>query len=244
MMRSATSWKPSRVGPGRPHDRDFPVRPRHGNAVREDAALPPQHADAAHRTVAGRTKAGAVDREHLVSAVDFLPTLLDMVGAPHPDGLDGRSFEPLLQGSRKQDANMRSKSTTKTPAAFATRCEPSNRSDFSISSIPGRTARAEMFTATQGTPTYRPPEGAGQDRQSVGRAARMRSIIACSEELYDVESDPDCLKNLIDDPAHKDDVAELRNVLEQSMEKTGDPVLEVFRHRDDLAVRETVYEEG
>ena len=46
------------------------------------------------------------------------------------------------------------------------------------------------------------------------------------------------MKNLIDDPSHKNDVAELRKVLEQWMVKTGDPLLDVFRHRDDTAVRE------
>ena len=58
------------------------------------------------------------------------------------------------------------------------------------------------------------------------------------EELYDVENDPDCLKNLIDEPGHKSDVAQLREILDHWMEKTADPVLNVFRHRNDLAVRE------
>ena len=89
------------------------------------------------------TKAGAVDREHLVSAVDFLPTLLDMVGIKHPDGLDGRSFEPCCMGSRKKVASTPSRNTTKTPADFATPCGASNRSDFCTFSILGPMASGE-----------------------------------------------------------------------------------------------------
>ena len=33
-----------------------------------------------------------------VGTVDLLPTLLDMIGAPHPPGLEGRSALPLMQG--------------------------------------------------------------------------------------------------------------------------------------------------
>ena len=45
----------------------------------------------------GVTKAGAVDTRHMISAVDFLPTVLDVVGAKHPERLDGRSYLALLK---------------------------------------------------------------------------------------------------------------------------------------------------
>ena len=50
----------------------------------------------------GVTKAGTVDDRHLISAVDLLPTLLDITGLPHPTGMDGRSFAAILRGE-KQD---------------------------------------------------------------------------------------------------------------------------------------------
>ncbi len=46
----------------------------------------------------GVTKPGTVDDRHLVSGVDLLPTLLDIVGLKHPPGMDGRSFAPVLRG--------------------------------------------------------------------------------------------------------------------------------------------------
>jgi len=35
---------------------------------------------------------GGVDREHLISTLDFTPTLLDAAGLPPLPGIDGRSF--------------------------------------------------------------------------------------------------------------------------------------------------------
>ena len=58
------------------------------------------------------------------------------------------------------------------------------------------------------------------------------------EEFYDYENDPDAKHNLIDDPAYQEQIAHFRQLLEANMEKTNDPVLEPFRHRDDPAVVE------
>jgi N-sulfoglucosamine sulfohydrolase len=59
------------------------------------------------------------------------------------------------------------------------------------------------------------------------------------EELYDVQHDPDCLKNLIDDPQHAADRDHLRQMLDDWMIKTADPMLDVFRKRNDAAFRES-----
>jgi len=58
------------------------------------------------------------------------------------------------------------------------------------------------------------------------------------EELYDMESDPDCLVNLIDAPAHQQELARLREALEAWMVETGDHMLDAFRNRDDPVARE------
>jgi len=58
------------------------------------------------------------------------------------------------------------------------------------------------------------------------------------EELYRYASDPDATKNLIGDESFKPEYERLTKALEAWMEKTGDPLLEVFRGRADAAVRE------
>jgi N-sulfoglucosamine sulfohydrolase len=183
------------------------------------------------------TKAGAVDREHLVSAVDFLPTLLDIVGVKHPDGLDGRSFELLLHGQPQKGREYAIKEYNENSGGFRDPMRGVESKRFLYLFNPWSDGKRRMRTATQGTFTYaRMQQLAKTDKAMADRLDAFDHRVL--EELYDVEKDPDCLKNLIDDPAHKEDIAELRTVLEQSMEKTGDPLLEVFRHRNDAAFRE------
>ena len=61
-------------------------------------------------------------------------------------------------------------------------------------------------------------------------AARVKLFLyRVPEEFYDVESDPNSLKNLIDDPALKDQVARFRQELSRQMTASDDPLTERFR---------------
>ena len=51
------------------------------------------------------------------------------------------------------------------------------------------------------------------------------------EELYDLENDPNCLNNLIDNPEYSAKGDEMRAILENQMKETNDPVLEAFENR-------------
>jgi len=42
-----------------------------------------------------------IDRTHAVSLTDFMPTVLDIAGVEIPDGLDGKSLLPCLEGSKE-----------------------------------------------------------------------------------------------------------------------------------------------
>jgi len=55
------------------------------------------------------------------------------------------------------------------------------------------------------------------------------------EEFYDFANDPDGLKNLIDEPAHQDEIIRMRAALEEHMRATGDHALHAFLNRDDPA---------
>lgn len=45
----------------------------------------------------GVTPAGRIDREHLVSTVDVLPTICDYAGVPAPANLRGQSLRPIIE---------------------------------------------------------------------------------------------------------------------------------------------------
>ncbi len=185
----------------------------------------------------GVTKAGSLDDRHMVSAVDFLPTLLDVTGVPHPQGMDGKSFAPLIKGQTQ----------TGRDRVFKEYNENSGRSRD-----PMRAVQTERFlylfnawsngerimaTATTGTPTYRRmAELAQEDKTIAARHDLYQHRVV--EELYDMKTDPDCLTNLIDCPDHQQTLTELRGSLDTWMVVTGDHILNAFRHRDDPAVME------
>ena len=58
------------------------------------------------------------------------------------------------------------------------------------------------------------------------------------EEFYHYAKDPDALVNLIDNDAHAAERDRLAGLLGAWMERTKDPLLEVFRNRSDPEARE------
>lgn len=182
----------------------------------------------------GVTKAGAVDKDHMVSAVDFLPTLLDIAGLDHPKGFDGRSFEPLLRGGRQEERGF----------VFKVYNENSGGNRHPIRGIetrhhlylfnPWSDGKNVFRTATNGTATYRRMKQLAPERPDL--AARLEVMDHRTvEELYDLRVDPDCLHNLIGDPKHEAVADGLRRTLGEVMEATNDHALEPFRKRDEPA---------
>ena len=54
----------------------------------------------------GVTKPGSVDTTHMISAVDLMPTVLDIADVDPPAGFDGHSFLPTIRGEAQPDCNM------------------------------------------------------------------------------------------------------------------------------------------
>ncbi len=185
----------------------------------------------------GVTKSGAVDDRHLVSAVDMLPTALDIFGVKHPAGLDGRSFAPILRGETQEgrdhivaEYNENAGGHRHPMRAIITR-------DYGYIFNPWSNGERMMSTATKGTDTYRRMQVLAKTDPNV--AARLnlfdRRVV---EELYHYKVDPDALKNLIQEPAARAERDRLIGLLDAWMVRTRDPILPVFRQRDDLKVRE------
>lgn len=185
----------------------------------------------------GVTKAGAIDEEHMVSSIDLLPTLLDAAGVPHPEGLQGRSYAPLLKGERQAgrdfivaEYNENAGGNRHPMRAIVTR-------DFGYIFNPWSNGERKMATATKGTATYRRMvQLAASDPQIAARLDLFEHRVP--EELYAYGSDPDALENLIDDPAYRAERDRLTKMLEEWLVETDDPLLDVFRRRHDASVRE------
>ena len=157
----------------------------------------------------GVIKAGRVAGE-LVSHVDLMPTLLDACGLDVPDGVDGRSYWPLLTG-RAYEPNR---------YVFTER-------NFHENFDPMRTVRDERykyirnFSARPDRPSVKEFEAMGLTRQNefwITPSQRPRPL----EELYDLQADPHETVNLADKDELRPVKKRLRDALFAWMNDTGD----------------------
>ena len=185
----------------------------------------------------GVTKAGTVDNEHVVAGVDLLPTLLEIAAAPSPEGLDGRSFMALLRGEKQAGRDMVFKEHNENAGGSRDPMRAVQTRQFLYVFNAWSNGERVMATATTGTPTCRRMKQLA--RTDAALAARLdlyeHRVV---EELYDVEHDPDCLHNLVASTQHAAELDRLRGAMADWMERTEDPLLDVFRQRDDAAARE------
>ncbi|MEX0585589.1 MAG: sulfatase-like hydrolase/transferase, partial [Pirellulales bacterium] len=167
----------------------------------------------------GVTMPGSVDDRHLISAVDFVPTLLDVIGAAHPQGLDGRSFEPLLRGQAQEGRDFVVTEYNENAGGFRHPMRAIITREFGYIFNPWSNGERVMATATKGTATYRRMKALAQTDPKI--AARLKLFDhRVPEELYDYASEPDALANLIDNPEHRAERDRLTKALEAWMLKT------------------------
>lgn len=190
----------------------------------------------------GVTKDGAVDDEHVISTVDLLPTILDMLEVPKPVGFDGTSFAGVLKGEKQPERTMAFKEYNENSGGQRTPMRSVQTKDYIYIFNPWSNGTRVMSGATAGTPTCRQMRVlAKTDPQIAARIDLFDHRVP--EEAYEVSYDPDALTNLIDKPEHAAQVAALEKALEDWMVRTKDPLLEVFRKRDDAAFREQFMKE-
>ncbi len=185
----------------------------------------------------GVTKAGGVDREHMVSGLDILPTFLEMAGIDQPKDLDGRSFVPLLRGKKQKGRTMIFKEHNENSGGHRNPMRAVQTKTHLYIFSPWANGTRKMGTATAGTSTYGRMQQLAKTDPKV--AARLKlADYRVLEEFYDVAKDPDNLQNLIEDPASQKEMNRLRAALGDWMKTTRDPLFPVFEKRHDVAFRE------
>jgi len=188
------------------------------------------------------TTPGSADSEHVISAVDLLPTLLELTGIQHPGKMDGRSFAPLLKGGSQEGRDWIIKEYNENAGGSRDPMRAIQSRRYLYIFNPWSNGQRIMATATAGTPTYRRlAELAKTNPAMAARHDLFQHRVV--EEFYEVRSDPDCLANLIAAPAHRAELEKMRAAMEEWMVRTDDPMLDVFRQRDDAAVREAYMSE-
>jgi len=175
----------------------------------------------------GTTQPGSVDSTHFVSGVDLMPTLLEALKLPLPKGMDGRSFLPLLSGQAHDHRTQAFSSYEETSArvGYPMRCVQSARFGYIYNawSDGEKAYRAESMIGL----TYPAMASAAKDDSAI--AARVEMFLhRVPEEFYDLQNDPDALRNLIDEPRYQEEIQQYRTDLLAWMQRTKDPLAATF----------------
>lgn len=180
----------------------------------------------------GVTKPGSIDTTHMISAVDLLPTLLDIAGIEHPDGFDGRSFYPTLHGETQSGRNRVYKVYNENSGGNRSPMRSVQSKRYGYLFNPWSDGKRVFKTATTGTLSYRAMVKVAPTDKSIAQRLELFHH-GVPEEFYDYENDPDALHNLIDDPNYADEIAKHRAAMRKFMLDSGDHALQAFDHRDD-----------
>ncbi len=183
----------------------------------------------------GVTKPGTVDHQHMISAVDLTPTVLDIAGVAHPEGFDGSSFLPTIRGQAQPSRNMVYKVYNENSGGNRSPMRSVQSKKFGYLFNPWSDGTRVFKTATTGTMSYRALVKMAETDTNI--AARLKLFQhGVPEEFYDYENDPDALVNLIDDPKYTAELNQHRAAMRKFMEESNDPILDAFDDRDDPAL--------
>lgn len=180
----------------------------------------------------GVTKPGMVDRDHMVTTLDFTPTLLDALGLPAIPDVDGRSFLPALHGRAMAGWD---RVFTQYNAAYGDNWLP-------MRCIRTRDHAYIWNAWSDGRKRYHTENMAGLTWKAMLAAAAHDPAIKvrtdfyafrAPEEFYDLSADRFERMNLIKSPAHQAQIESLRAELLAMMQRTEDPFAEAFANRGD-----------
>ena len=170
---------------------------------------------------------GQSDAEHMISGIDFTPTILEATGLEPLEGMNGRSFLPVLKGEKQSDRDV----------VFTSINRTAGKNNFPMRSVVTKT-RGYIFNSwSDGKLIFKNESQAGLTMKAMREAAKTDPAIAARvqhfvyrtpEEFYDYENDPDALHNLIDDPKYQEEIDSFRERLREQMKATDDYALPTF----------------
>lgn len=150
--------------------------------------------------------------EGLVSQIDVVPTLLDLLGVERPGYLEGRSLAGIFRGERVEGDE----------AVFA-------EINFHTSYEPVRSVRTERYKYVrnfdESWPRVNQSNVDGSPTKQFFERCGLADVTKDAECLYDLYYDTFECNNLADDPRYADVLADMRERLRAFMERTHDPLL-------------------
>lgn len=173
--------------------------------------------------------------DSLVAGVDFFPTVLDALGMKPLKKSDGRSLLPILHGKSSdsgRDYVFTQIDSKIDKAAIPMRCIQNKKYGY----IYNLWARDGYYYRNNNEQAVmRTMEAAAVNNPAVLERVTMYRYRTL-EELYDLENDPGCVKNLAQSPQYKPQLRALQQAMEKRMRSSGDPLLKAFRNRLDSQI--------
>ena len=170
----------------------------------------------------GRIQAGVVS-DALVEYVDVCPTFVDLAGEKEVDGLDGKSFLPVLMGESKTHKEfvygiMTTRGIINGSDAYAIR----SVRDGNYKLIKNLNFESKFTNACSKSDYFK----SMVDKANEGDSKAKRFVNAYhyrpAIEFFDIQSDPLELNNLASDPAYQLEITRLSEQLENWMSAQGD----------------------
>ena len=167
-----------------------------------------------------------------MSFIDLGPTFLEAAGLTPPPEMTGRSLLPVLVSSRAgwvdpaRDCVLtgRERHTHARPdnLGYPARAIRTRQYLYLRNFQPDRWPMGDWYEDVDGGPT-RSYVIDNKDKAAVKPFFEIAFNKRPLEELYDMQADPNCLRNLAADPAHAQVRAELWGRLEKMLREQGDP---------------------
>jgi len=172
--------------------------------------------------------AGGKTEDALISNLDLCPTVLEACGVPVPDGLEGRSFLPLLEGMEYQERDAVFGAlyydAAYDPMHYVRTRDYKYIRSFAITPEEAAGADAEVL-AKRLTGAYIRADDSDVQKSEAWKAMLHAPVPVQAEELYDLQTDPYEWNNLAEDPASQAALEQLRALMKEMMQRTNSPLL-------------------
>lgn len=167
-------------------------------------------------------------RQEFVSSLDVLPAVLELLGQPALEGIDGRSWLPLLNGQTQPDRDyvITHVNSVSSGKSFPQRCIRTAEFSYQFHAWPDGSPQFKV-EAMSGKSYAAMELAAKQDPKIRSRVDQL--VIGVKEQFFDLCTDADERVNVIHDPNHADTIRRLKKLLLAHMVKTDDPQLGNFR---------------
>lgn len=176
-------------------------------------------------------KAGQIDTTHVVSSVDLMPTIVEAVGLPPIQGMDGISFLPLAKGQPSSLQRQRAYSAHSYGLSFEPRSFYPMRTVTDTDYLYIWNGYTERESTNKPFNRYYHEVLAPYTNDEYPKVKQRVDLLVNkpAEEFYDLSDDPGCWNNLADNSEYRKKLSAYRNFLREEMKRNSDPELKYFR---------------